>query len=94
MPGARDPNKALASFWMHKDIYYALGIISKVSDTTVTRFILEALAEKMGFTLDEAGNPVGLDLESLARKAYEGRKRPARKKKAEPARGPEGEMDK
>lgn len=67
---------------MHKDIYTALGILSKVTDTTMTRFILEALADKMGFTLDEAGNPVGLDLEALARKAFEERKRPARKKKA------------
>jgi len=83
MPGARDPNKALASFWMHKDIYNALGIVSKVSDTTMTRYILEALSEKMGFALDEAGNPIGLDLESLARQAFEKRKRPTRKKKAE-----------
>jgi len=81
MPGARDPNKALASFWMHRDIYTALGIVSKVSDTTMTRFILEALAERMGFSLDEAGNPVGLDLESLARQAFEKRKRPARGRK-------------
>lgn len=81
MPGVRDPNKALASFWMHKDIYTALGIVTKVSDTTVTRYILEALADKMGFTLDETGNPVGLDLDALARRAFEQRKRPVRKKK-------------
>jgi len=81
MPGVRDPNKNLASFWMHKDIYTALGIVTKVSDTTMTRFILEALAEKMGFTLDAAGNPVGLDFDALARKAFENRKRPVRKKK-------------
>jgi len=83
MPGVRDSNKALASFWMHKDIYTALGIVAKVSDTTMTRFILEALAGKMGFTLDASGNPVGLDLDALARQAFEQRKRPARKKKAE-----------
>jgi hypothetical protein len=82
MPGVRDPNKNLASFWMHKDIYTALGIVTKVTDTTVTRYILEALAEKMGFSLDAAGNPVGLDLDSLAREAFAQRKRPARKKKA------------
>jgi len=81
MPGMRDPNKNLASFWMHKDIYTALGIVTKVTDTTMTRFILEALAEKMGFTLDAAGNPVGLDFDALARKAFENRKRPVRKKK-------------
>lgn len=81
MPGVRDSNKALASFWMHKDIYTALGIVTKVSDTTLTRYILEALADKMGFTLDEAGNPVGLDLDTLARQAFEQRKRPVRKKK-------------
>ena len=81
MPGVRDSNKALASFWMHKDIYTALGIVTKVSDTTLTRYILEALAEKMGFTLDEAGAPVGLDLDTLARQAFEQRKRPVRKKK-------------
>lgn len=81
MPGVRDTNKALASFWMHKDIYTALGIVTKVSDTTLTRFILEALADKMGFTLDDAGNPVGLDLDKLARQAFESRKRPVRKKK-------------
>ena len=82
MPGVRDSNKALASFWMHKDIYTALGIVTKVSDTTMTRYILEALADKMGFTLDAAGNPAGLDLDALARRAFEQRKRPARKKKA------------
>ncbi len=82
MPGVRDTNKALASFWMHKDIYTALGIVAKVSDTTMTRYILEALAGKMGFTLDVAGNPVGLDLDLLARQAFEQRKRPARKKRA------------
>jgi hypothetical protein len=82
MPGARDPNKALASFWMHKDIYTALGIVSKVSDTTMTRFILEALSQKMGFTLDASGNPVGLDLEALAREAFAKRKRPARKRES------------
>jgi len=82
MPGVRDSNKALASFWMHKDIYNALGIVAKVSDTTMTRFILEALSEKMGFTLDEAGNPIGLDLELLTKQAFERRKRPNRKKKA------------
>ena len=81
MPGVRDTNKALASFWMHKDIYTALGIVTKVSDTTLTRFILEALADKMGFTLDDAGNPVGLDLDKLAREAFESRKRPVRRKK-------------
>lgn len=81
MPGVRDSNKALASFWMHKDIYTALGIIAKVSDTTRTRYILEALAGKMGFTLDDEGNPVGLNLDALARQAFEQRKRPARKKK-------------
>ncbi len=80
MPGARDPNKALASFWMHKDIYTALGIVAKVSDSTMTRCILEALAEKMGFSLDEAGNPVGLDLDTLARQAFEKRKRPSKKR--------------
>jgi len=73
----------LASFWMHKDIYTALGIVTKVTDTTMTRFILEALAEKMGFKLDAAGNPVELDLDALARQAFEQRKRPVRKKKAE-----------
>ena len=82
MPGARDPNKALASFWMHKDIYTALGVVAKVSDTTMTRFILEALADKMDFQLDESGNPVGLDLEALTRQAFEKRKRPSRKKSA------------
>ena len=82
MPGVRDPNKALASFWMHKDIYTALGVVAKVSDTTMTRFILEALAEKMDFQLDEAGNPVGLNLEVLTRQAFEKRKRPARKRSA------------
>ncbi len=66
---------------MHKDIYTALGIVTKVSDTTLTRFILEALADKMGFTLDDAGNPVGLDLDKLAREAFESRKRPVRRKK-------------
>ena len=81
-PGARDPNKNLASFWMHKDIYTALGIVTKVSGTTLTRYILEALADKMGFQLDEAGQPVGLDLDALARQAFEQRKRPARRKKA------------
>jgi len=81
MPGVRDPNKNLASFWMHKDIYTALGIVTKVTDSTMTRFILEALAEKMGFDLDAAGNPVGLDLDALARRAFEQRKRPVRKKK-------------
>ena len=82
MPGVRDSKKALASFWMHKDIYTALGIIAKVRGTTMTRLILEALAEKMQCTLDATGNPVGLDLEALARQAFEGRKRPARKGKA------------
>ncbi|XHR29369.1 MAG: hypothetical protein ACFUZC_02165 [Chthoniobacteraceae bacterium] len=82
MPGVRNSNKALASFWMHKDIYTALGIVTKVTDTTLTRFILEAIAEKMEFTLDEAGDPVGLDLDALARRAFEQRKRPVRKKKA------------
>jgi len=81
MPGIRDPNKNLTSFWMHKDIYTALGIVTKVTDTTMTRFILDALAEKMGFTLDAAGNPVGLDLDALARRAFEQRKRPVRRKK-------------
>gem|GEM_PF-2007145 len=81
MPGVRNSNKALASFWMHKDIYTALGIVTKVTDTTLTRFILEAIAEKMEFTLDEAGDPVGLDLDALARRAFEQRKRPVRKKK-------------
>ncbi len=66
---------------MHKDIYTALGIVTKVTDTTLTRFILEAIAEKMEFTLDEAGDPVGLDLDALARRAFEQRKRPVRKKK-------------
>ncbi|MEI6350955.1 MAG: hypothetical protein WCP06_07605 [Verrucomicrobiota bacterium] len=80
MPGVRDPNKALASFWMHKDIYTALGVVAKVSDTTMTRFILEALAEKMDFQLDAAGNPVGLNLETLTRQAFEKRKRPTRKR--------------
>jgi len=78
MPSSRDPNKALASFWMHKDIYTALGIVAKVSDRTMTRYILEALAGKMGFSLDEAGNPVGLDLDKLARQAFEERKRSSR----------------
>ncbi len=82
MPGSRDPNKALASFWMHKDIYTALGIMAKVSDRTMTRCILEALAEKMHFSLDEAGNPIGLDLDALARQAFERRKRPTRKRNA------------
>ena len=81
MPGVRNSNKALASFWMHKDIYTALGIVTKVTDTTLTRFILEAIAEKMEFTLNEAGDPVGLDLDALARRAFEQRKRPVRKKK-------------
>jgi len=81
MPGVRDPNKNLASFWMHKDIYTALGIVTKVSDTTMTRFILEALADKMGFKLDDDGHPVGLDLDALARQAFEQRKRPVRRKK-------------
>lgn len=81
MPGSRDPNKALASFWMHKDIYTALAIVSKVRDTTMTRFILEALAEKMGFTLDAAGMPVGLDLEALAKDAFAHRKKNTRKPK-------------
>ena len=79
MPGSRDPNKALASFWMHKDNYNALGIVSKVSETTMTRIILEALADKLDFTLDEAGNPVGLNLEALARSAFENRSRPYRR---------------
>jgi hypothetical protein len=83
MPGVRNSNKALASFWMHKDIYTALGIVTKVTDTTLTRFILEAIAEKMDFTLDASGDPVGLDLDTLARRAFEQRKRPVRKKKAE-----------
>ena len=76
MPGARDPNKSLASFWMHKEIYVALGVVSKVSGTTMTRFILEALAEKMGFSLDEAGNPIGLNLETLTREAFEKGRQP------------------
>lgn len=83
MPGVRDPNKNLASFWMHKDIYTALGIVTRVTGTTMTRFILEALAEKMGFKLDAAGNPVGLDIDTLARQAFEESKQPAHKKKAE-----------
>ena len=82
MPGARDPNKNLASFWMHKDIYTALGIVTKVSGTTMTRYILEALADKMGFQLNETGQPVGLDLDALARQAFEQRKRSPRRKKA------------
>ncbi len=82
MPGVRDPNKNLASFWMHKDIYTALGIVTKISGTTLTRFILEALAEKMEFTLDANGQPVDLDLDALARKAFEQRKRPVRRKKS------------
>jgi len=69
MPGSRDPNKALASFWMHKEIYRALGVASKTSGVTMTRFILEALAAKMDFALDETGNPVGLDLRKLTRTA-------------------------
>jgi len=81
MPGKRDPNKALTSFWMHKDIYTALGIVAKVRDISLTRYILEALADKMGFTLDEMGHPIGLELETLARQAFEQRKRPARKKR-------------
>lgn len=68
---------------MHKDIYTALGIVTKLSGTTQTRYILEALADKMGFTLDPTGIPVGLDLDALARQAFEQRKRPARKKKAD-----------
>jgi len=83
MPGVRDPNKTLVSLWMYRDIYTALGIVTKVTDSSMSRYILEALAEKMGFKLDAAGNPVGLDLDSLARQAFEQRKRPARKKKAE-----------
>ena len=83
MPGVRDSNKNLASFWMHKDIYTALGIVTKMTDTTMTRFILEALAEKMNFKLDDSGAPVGLDLDVLARQAFAQRKRPTRKKKTE-----------
>jgi len=79
MPGKRDPNKALASFWMHKDIYEALGIVAKVSGKTMTRLILEALEEKFAFTLDDAGNPVGLDLEKLTKEAFS-KSREARKK--------------
>ena len=75
MPGKRDPNKAGVSLWMHKDVYTALGVVAKLSDTTVTRFILEALAEKMGFTLEEVGNPVGLNLEALTREAFAREKR-------------------
>jgi hypothetical protein len=83
MPGARDPNKALASFWMHRDIYTALAIVSKVRDTTMTRFILEALSEKMGFKLDENSMPVGLDLEALAKEAFAHRKKVMRKRRGE-----------
>ena len=81
MPGARNPNKALASFWMHRDIYTALGIVTKVRGTTMTRFILEALAEKMRFTLDTEGNPVGLKLETLATEAFEAGRTKGRKRK-------------
>ncbi len=81
MPGARNPNKVLGSFWMHRDIHAALGVVTKVSDTTVTRYILEALADKMGFSLDAEGNPVGLDLGALASDAFEkGRRKSARRK--------------
>ena len=61
MPGSRDPNKAGVSLWMHKDIFNALTSVSRERRTTVTRFILEALSEKMGFTLDAHGFPIGLE---------------------------------
>ncbi len=79
MPGARDPNKVLASFWMHKDIYETLGMVAKLSDKSMTRLILEALAAKFGFTLDESGNPVGLDPAAVAREAFAITKRASRK---------------
>lgn len=82
MPGARDPNKALASFWMHKDIYHALGVVAKLSDKSMTRLILEALSVKLGFSLDEVGNPLGLDLDALTRDAFVKAKRPSARKKA------------
>ncbi len=78
MPGSRDPNKKLASFWMHKDIYTALGVVTKVSDQTMTRYILEALGAKMGFTLNADGDPVGLDLARLTQEAFEKSKPAAR----------------
>ena len=81
VPAARDPNKALASFWMHREIYTALGVVSKMKNVTMTRYILEALAEKMGFTLTPEGRPVGLDLERLTREAFEeGKKRAGAKR--------------
>jgi hypothetical protein len=82
MPGSRHPDKALFTLWTHKDIHAAVNIVAKVSDQTVTRFILEAIAQKMGFKLDEVGNPVGLDIGELTRQAFEKRVRPARRKKA------------
>jgi len=80
MPNSRHPDRVLASFWMHRDIHTALEIVTKVGGVTKTQYILEALGEKMGFSLDEAGSPVGLDLEGLARHAVSSRKRPGRKR--------------
>jgi hypothetical protein len=81
MPGSRHPDKALFTFWTHKDIHAAVNIVAKLSDRTVTRFILEAISEKMNFKLDDAGNPIGLDMAVLTRQAFEQRERPAKKKK-------------
>ena len=81
MPGARDPNKTLASFWMHRDISTALNLVAKANGQTVTRVILEALAARIGFSLDEKGYPVGLDLEALARDSFAPAKRAPRTKR-------------
>ena len=84
MPGARDPNKTLASFWMHRDIATALHLVAKAKGGTVTRLILEALAARLNFTLDEKGNPVGLDLQALARDSFAPAPRAARKRPPAP----------
>jgi hypothetical protein len=56
MPGSRDPNKTLATFWMHKDVAKALDAAVKREQTSRTRFILEAIAQKLGLSLDAEGN--------------------------------------
>lgn len=75
---------------MHREIYTALGVVSKMKNMTMTRYILEALAQKMGFTLTEEGRPEGLDLERLTREAFEeGKKRPKAKRPRKADKTPE-----
>jgi len=68
MPNKRDDNKIVTSFGLHKDIYAALKSVAGRRGISMSRCILEAVAAHMGFTLDEADYPVGLDIGKPARR--------------------------